>query len=114
MNRILYNVTCSVTPSIEVEWYEWMLKQHIPDVMRTGMFADFRICRIREFEENGVTYAIQYTATSMDDFNEYMSQHAPKLQHEHQSKYGEGVVAFRTILEILHEGSISFPGVSAN
>jgi len=114
MNRILYNVTCSVDVDIHQEWLEWMLKRHIPDVMKTGMFADFRICRVTGYEENGMSFAVQYTASTLEDYNNYMQNFAPALQGEHTARFGDKVSAFRTVLEILHEGSISFPGVSAN
>ena len=37
---------------------------HIPEVMATGFFLENKICRIHEFEENGITYAIQYVCKS--------------------------------------------------
>lgn len=114
VNRILYNVTCSVDADIHKEWLDWMLKHHIPNVMKTGMFADFRICRVTGYEENGMSFAVQYTASNIEDYNHYMQNFAPSLQGEHTARYGDKVTAFRTLLEILHEGSISFPGVSAN
>ncbi len=78
------------------------------------MFSEFRICRVTGYEENGISFAIQYTASTLDDYNNYMKSFAPSLQGEHTARYGDKVSAFRTVLEILHEGSISFPGVSAN
>ncbi len=114
MNRILYNVTCSVDPEIHEEWLDWMMFKHIPDVMNTGMFLENRVCRIHEFEDNGVTYAIQYVARSQKDLDEYMQQFAPTLQQEHTERYGAKVAAFRTTLEILHEIRSPFPTVNPN
>jgi hypothetical protein len=114
MNRVLYNVTCSVDPEIHEEWLNWMVNKHIPDVMNTGMFLENRICRIHEYEENGVTYAIQYVARNQNDLNEYMEQFAPALQKEHADKYGSHVAAFRTTLEIVHEIRSPFPSVNPN
>ena len=113
-NRVLYNVTCSVNPDIHQEWLEWMLKEHIPDVLRTGMFDEFKVCRIHEYEENGITYAVQYIAPSKEGLDRYMQEFAPALQQKHHVKYGNQVSAFRTTLEILHESNISFPDLSAN
>ncbi|MFM7309609.1 MAG: DUF4286 family protein [Flavobacteriales bacterium] len=103
MNRVLYNVTCSVDPEVHEEWLDWMMFKHIPDVMKTGFFIDNRICRIPEYEENGVTYAIQYTCKNRNELNRYFESEAPRLQQEHASRYGAKVSAFRTVLEILHE-----------
>jgi hypothetical protein len=114
MNRVLYNVTCSVDPEIHEEWLDWMMFKHIPDVMNTGMFLENRICRIHEYEDNGVTYAIQYVARHQKDLNEYMERFAPALQKEHADKYGSRVAAFRTTLEIVHEIREPYPSVNPN
>lgn len=103
MNKIVYNVTVSVDAEIHEEWITWMKDIHIPDVMSTGKFIQNRILRVHGEEDNGVTYAVQYTSSSRINLDEYFAQHAPRLQQEHVFKYGNKAVAFRTILEILHE-----------
>jgi hypothetical protein len=103
MNRVLYNVTVNVDYEIHGEWLDWMKIVHIPDVMSTGFFLESRICRIHEFEEGGVTYAVQYIAKSMKDLQAYNDGPAEKLQLDHSERYGMKVAAFRTVLEIIHE-----------
>lgn len=114
MNRVLYNVTCSVDGGVHEEWLDWMMFIHIPEVMSTGYFLENRICRIHEYEENGVTYAVQYVAKSKADLDEYMKEAAPVLQQRHIDKYGNAVVSFRTVLEILHEYKTPFVDVFPN
>lgn len=114
MNRVLYNVTCSVDPEIHEEWLDWMMFEHIPDVMKTGLFLENRICRIKEYEENGVTYAVQYTCRNQPDLDRYMREYAPSLQKKHADKYGNRVAAFRTVLEIVHESKAPFADVYPN
>lgn len=110
----MYNITCSVDKEVHEEWLDWMMFTHIPDVMRTGLFMDNRICRIHEYEENGITYAIQYTAKCQADLEHYQRDYAPALQKQHVDRYGEKVVAFRTVLEILHESKAPFADVYPN
>jgi len=114
VGRILYNVTCSVSPEIHEEWLHWMKHEHIPEVMQTNMFDEFKLCRIKEYEENGLTYAIQYIAPSREKFDHYTQDFAPALQQKHRLKYGESVLAFRTVLEILEESQTTYPSLSAN
>ena len=114
MNRVLYNVTCSVDVAIHEEWLDWMMFVHIPRVMKTGFFLENRICRIHEFEENGITYAIQYICRSKADLEIYQNDFSPELQKEHTDKYGDRVVAFRTVLEIVHEQKAPFVDVYPN
>lgn len=99
--KVLYNVTVSVDPDIAADWLEWMKSVHIPEVMATGMFIDFRILKVLSGENSGATYAIQYVCESHEKLKEYQTVHAPALQREHTSRYGDRAVAFRTVSEIL-------------
>ena len=96
---ILYNVTINVDREVHDEWLEWMKGVHIPDVMNTGLFVDSKIFRIHADEEEGNTYSIQYFCKSMEDYEKYQNEHAPRLQEEHNNKYKDKFAAFRTILE---------------
>ncbi len=100
---IIYNVTINVEDDIHEAWLEWMLEQHIPDVMATNMFLAYKIMRIisRQEDETGQTYAIQYQTESIDKYNQYQQEFAPALQAETQKKFGGKFVAFRTLLEDL-------------
>jgi hypothetical protein len=96
----IYNVTVTLDASIQNEWLEWMKATHIPDVMKTGLFVEHKICKLIT-EELETTYAIQYTFQKMDDLTIYQKQHAPRLQKEHTDKFKDKFAAFRTILEIV-------------
>lgn len=96
----IYNVTVTLEDSIHNEWVKWMKETHIPDVMRTGLFTENKLCKVLS-EELETTYAIQYTFRTMDNMNRYQKEHAPRLQKEHTEKFKDKFAAFRTILEII-------------
>lgn len=98
---IIYNVTVSVDKPIAAEWLEWMQTKHIPDVMATGMFVEYRILKVVTGENSDMTYAIQYTLESHQKLEDYQTRFAPALQKDHLEKYGDKAVAFRTVLEII-------------
>lgn len=98
---ILYNVTVKVETAIASEWLEWMREVHIPDVLKTGLFLEHRICRILSDEPDGVTYAIQYFCKDLDAFMEYNTKFAKALQEDHMQRYKDRYVAFRTLMEVL-------------
>lgn len=101
---IVYNVTLKAEHDIHEEWLDWMKTVHIPDVMATGCFLSYKICRLLKQDEDGVTYAIQYYCESTKVLHQYQVKHAAKLQKEHIDKFGERVLAFRTLMEVLDEG----------
>jgi hypothetical protein len=97
---ILYNVTVSIDENVADEWLVWMKDVHIPDVMKTGIFTESRICKILAHEEGGLSYSVQYLAASMDDYERYEREHAPALQQDHTSRYQGKFAAFRTLLRV--------------
>ena len=104
-NKVLYNVTVVVDPSIHDEWKQWMIQNHIPDMMATGCFTEYKMSLILGSEaENGLNYAIQYVAPSMDVFLKYRDQYSTSLQKEHQIRYKDRYASFRTVMEIHDEG----------
>jgi|JI6StandDraft_1071083.scaffolds.fasta_scaffold143239_2 hypothetical protein len=100
INMIVYNVTVSLADeSIHEEWMQWMKEVHIPEVMQTRLFEDYRILRLLQEENNGITYAIQYRSKSLEEYYRYQQEFAPALQAKTKEKYGEKLLAFRTLLE---------------
>ena len=99
---IIYNVTIKVEPSIADSWLSWMLTQHIPDVMRTQCFADYRVVKLLEVDDSeGPTYAIQYEAASKADYNRYIEIHAPDMRQRSINRWGTGFIAFRSLMEVI-------------
>lgn len=98
---IIYNVTCNMPESIEEEWVNWMKHTHIPEVISTGKFTGFRMLKVLTVvdDNEGVNYAIQYYCESIEDFEDYNQNFAPALKMKTFQKYGENVLAFRTLLE---------------
>ncbi len=98
---ILYNVTVKIENNSHDDWLKWMKEVHIPEVLDTGLFEEYKICRILHDDPEGETYAIQYFCKDMDTFKRYQTEYAPKLQAEHQKRYKNKYVAFRTLMEVL-------------
>ena len=100
--KVIYNVTVSVDVDVSEDWLDWMKNVHIPDVMSTGMFEEARISKVLGEEEGGKTYAIQYLCGSMEVYEKYQRECAPRLQADHMKRYGNKTAAFRTLLHV-HE-----------
>lgn len=101
---IIYNVTVSVDYEIVSDWMQWMKETHIPDVMATGRFIDYKVLKV--YGQNGdtaISFAIQYTCLNVSMLNDYMTKEAPALQKLHNDRFGEKAVGFRTVLQILDD-----------
>lgn len=100
---IIYNVTVNIEDSAHDAWLLWMKETHINDVMNTGMFLENKICKVMVEEQSGTTYSIQYTCKNMETLEHYQKNFAPALQADHNKKFEGKFVAFRTLLEIVHQ-----------
>ncbi|HMX03879.1 MAG TPA: DUF4286 family protein [Chitinophagales bacterium] len=98
----LYNVTIKIEQSRADEWLTWMREKHIPDVMATGFFVEYRLCRlVDDGDMEGMTFVVQYTLNNLDDFLTYKLTSGPSLQRDTQEKFGNDFFAFRTLMEII-------------
>ncbi len=100
---IVYNITTKVHISINAEWLQWQREEHIPEIMATGLFTGYRFFRLLEQDDSeGSTYAVQYTAESEENYQEYMAQFAPLLRKKALEKWGDRIISFRSLLEVIH------------
>jgi hypothetical protein len=75
----------------------------IPEVMATGLFSDYRICHLLDQEEDqGITYVIQYTAETIEQYRQYEVRHAAALREASSTRFGPQCVAFRTLMAVIN------------
>jgi hypothetical protein len=97
---LLFNETIGIDNDVEQEWLHWIREVHFPSVLQTGLFADIKIYKVLHDQNEGTTsYSIQYFAQSLDNVQQYLERHAPRLVEEHRRKFLNRHVAFRTLLE---------------
>ena len=97
---IVYNITSKVRWEILEPWLAWQLEVQIPAVLATGLFDEHQIYRLLEQdEEEGPTFVIQFFTSSLERYHQFVIEFAPALQQAGWDKWGDGFIAFRTLLE---------------
>ena len=98
---INYNVTINIKKDVESEWVKWMKEEHIPDIMKTNFFNSWKMFKILvpAGMPDEITYVVRYTTDSMENYEEYARNEAPRLQREHVEKSPGKFTASRAILE---------------
>jgi hypothetical protein len=100
---LIYNVTINVTWAIHENWLQWMKEKHIPEAMSKNCFTGYRFARILDIDESdGPTYTVQYTADTREQYEQYINLHAPALRKDITDNWGTDLVAFRTLMEVVH------------
>lgn len=100
---LVYNITIKIDPSIEAVWLPWQKNEHLPEVMATGFFTEYKFFRLLDQDDSdGPTYIVQFFARTRADYEHYIDEHAGALREKVLSKWGDGFVAFRTIMEVVN------------
>ena len=99
---LIYNVTVKVDWTVHDAWVQWMLKEHMPEMLNTGCFTNTQLLRLLETdEEDGPTYAAQYFAENKKDYDRYINDHSIAIRKKYNEKWGPQVHAFRTLMEVI-------------
>ncbi len=99
---IIYNISIKINAAIEKDWVLWQKQEHIPDIMASGLFSDYKFCKLLEQEdEDAVTYIVQYFAPSIENYKLYIENFAPDLRQKAFDKWGDQFIAFRSVMEIV-------------
>jgi len=102
MKPLLYNVTVKVNHAIHADWLRWMQEEHMPEVVSTGCFNGCRLLHLLESDdEEGVTYAAQYEAPDRTHYDRYIQEFADDLRKKGHEKWGNGFIAFRTLMQVI-------------
>lgn len=100
--EVIYNVTVKVAQAFAEQWLQWLLHEHIPEIMDTGCFTHYRVARLLEVDDSeGPTYATQYHAASMEMYHRYLDEHSEVLRNKSFEKWGNGFIAFRSVLQVV-------------
>lgn len=69
-------------------------------MMATGLFDGHRIYRLLEQDEDeGPTFVMQYHTSSAERYRQFVIEYAPALQQAGWDRWGDGFIAFRTLME---------------
>ena len=100
---IIYNVTIKIEHGAADKWLKWMKEEHLNDMMNTGLFSDYRLCKLMEQDESdGVSFVVQYHSDSIENYQSYINEHAPKMRQKGLDKFAGKMVAFRTVMEVIN------------
>ena len=98
----IYNVTIKIDWSIHDDWVQWMLHEHLNEMVNTGCFKHATLLRLLEVDEKeGPTYAAQYFAESKSDYNRYIERYSTVIRQKYFDKWGDNFVAFRSLMQLV-------------
>jgi hypothetical protein len=99
---IAYNVTIKIEKEIEKEWLQWVKKEYIPEVLATDLFNEYKFYRLLDDETDGITYVIQYFASSFKNYENYSEKFLEQSKKKNREKWNDKFIAFHTVMEIVN------------
>lgn len=97
---VVYNISLKVNKAVEDEWVNWQREEHIPDIMASGQFTEYKFYRLLEEEDDETaTYIVQYFAVSLDNYHYFIKHVAPILRKKASDKWSDQFVAFRSVMQ---------------
>jgi hypothetical protein len=83
-------------------WLTWQVEEQIPAILRTGSFDNYQLYRLLDQdEEEGPTFVIQFFTSELERHQQFMIEFAPALQQAGWDKWGNSVISFRTLMELI-------------
>jgi len=99
----IYNITIKVSKDIINDWLDWQQNEHIPEIMHTALFEDYKFFHLLEQDETeGPTYIVQFFTTDISNYQQYIDEYAPALREKAYNRWGSGFIAFRTLMETVN------------
>jgi hypothetical protein len=100
---IVYNITIKVDREIENDWLVWVKNMYAPEIIATGLFSDYKFYYLLGLDEkDGVTYVIQFFASSFEDYKKYIENFEPLFREKVFKKWRDRFVAFDTVMQLVH------------
>ena len=97
---IVYNITTKVDHSVYEEWLQWQKDIHIPEIMDTGFFSEYRFYKLLEHDDDeGKVFVTQFLTHTRQDYDTYIKEFSSILRNKSLEKWGDKVVSFRTLLQ---------------
>lgn len=99
---IIYNTTFLVTDKQYDSWLKWLKEKHIPFMLKCG-FSHPQVAKVLTAEQNqdGSSVSVQFRIDNTYQLSKWDEQNAEKKSNELTDRFGNEVLSFSTILEII-------------
>lgn len=98
---LLFNVTVIIEEIEANDWLQWMKDNHIPQLMATECFVSYRLLKIMDSPNEGISFCVQFIAEDKDHHQTFLDLHEQQFIAEMYAKYPNKLVTFSTLMEFV-------------
>jgi len=96
---IVYNMTIKIDWSIADFWLVWMTEEHLPEIMATGAFDEYKFYRLLgQDDQDGPTYTVQCFTSSPERIQGFEQSFAPGFARKASLKWGDQFASFHSVM----------------
>jgi hypothetical protein len=100
---IIYNITTQVTWQVHDQWRKWLLTEHIPNLIATGIFSHHQVVRVLEVDDTeGPMYAVQLYVHESCTIDDYKNRFAETMEKSEKALWGNQVFTFSSLMEVIN------------
>lgn len=99
---LIINTTYHVSKTVEHDWVNWVKKDYIPAVIKTGLLVRPRFHQVfMDGEDNSNAYALQFEVENFEKLEYWSNQFGKKLKTTLSEMFEEKVLGFTTLMEVI-------------
>lgn len=100
---LIYNTTFLVATPLVETWKQWAATELLVFMQADERMTDGQIARVlsHENENEGVSFSVQFKITDMQTLHAWHASNAANFQTLCNKRFGQQVIFFSTILEII-------------
>jgi hypothetical protein len=99
---LIFNTTFLVSDRYHGAWLKWSREFLIPFMLESGEFTQPQVAKVLTGDEQeGTSFSVQFHIVDMDALVSWNAEYASRFQAEVTEKFGQEVLFFSTVLEII-------------
>ncbi len=99
---VIINTTFLVSDKVYGSWMKWLREDYIPFMLESGTLSDVQAAKVLSDEvQEGTSVSVQFRADDLATLQLWRSKYEFKIQMNCVRKFGEEVLFFSTVLEVL-------------
>jgi hypothetical protein len=99
---LIFNTTFLVSDRYYGAWLKWSREFLIPFMMESGAFTKPQVAKVLTGDEqDGTSFSVQFHVSDMDTLANWNAEYAERFQAEVTERFGQEVLFFSTVLELI-------------
>lgn len=98
---LIYNTTFYVEDANHDHFVIWLKEFYTPEVEKYGVLKSPRLCKLLNYQEDGVAYSLQWEVEDSTSLHRWYSDQGVKLNEELIKIFNDKVIGFPTLMEVM-------------